>query len=731
MALVPHKITALAESDADGTDGKNIVAGAVVSLFDSSGAAVTLFDDESGSNGSTSKQTDSSGQVVVWVTPGEYRESVNGSAQRAVTIGGRAITSYPNTESLQNSRPTQTGQRAENRDLNLSQYELAESGYTPNSGDIVAANGRVWRLIKALTGFGSLDELIQNNFDYGEGKVAKVIGEQAAEWKSTSTTGLTPNQSPIERDALELVDGSGRLWTLVSDRPNPKMLGSVSTGAELSQALNVALKSGCATLGGAKYVFSDEIAIATPNCKLYFDGGSIEQTTWGFSGLQVRADNVEIYNLDVNSTQSKVGLSTSLATRYEGNVSRARCSAVYAKQAANLKLFNPHWTGFVNGVYLFGFEYNVYRENQTGNALTSTTFELSPDDQQADDYYNGGRIRILSDNGATNDVTIDDYDSATNTVTFKYEQSTFSGPYYYYIQLGRTDGLLVDGMSGDKIDFAIVGAGYKNITVKGSRFKEIEQTQEVNARPHLVYLTNNNDDIAIYDNQVESCIEASAIKVRGATNIVCHDNIAYKSRGVVNIEHCENVTLNNNVSLEGGFERVGDVYGSFILNCKNIQEEGTRLDVDPSFAGGGLAANRPVGSNYLSDRTSMLEIDIGTEIDKIDMARISETKIKVGTSIDDHYAVLVSSTDSNQANSAQDVKIMEPVIICDNPSTNTKGARVISGNRVEVLFPEILGEANTTDIQFNSTVFNGKVRTYQDAGFTFTDGGSGATLYTV
>lgn len=147
MALVPHKITALAESDADGTDGKNIIAGAVVSLFDSSGAAVTLFDDESGNNGSTAKQTDSSGQVVVWVTPGEYSESVNGSTQRAVTIGGRTVTSYPNTESLQNSRPTQTGQRAENRELANAQYELAASGYTALPGDIVAANGRVWMLI--------------------------------------------------------------------------------------------------------------------------------------------------------------------------------------------------------------------------------------------------------------------------------------------------------------------------------------------------------------------------------------------------------------------------------------------------------------------------------------------------------------------------------------------------------------------------------------------------------
>lgn len=143
MSLVPHKIVALNELN---EGAKNTIAGAVVSLFDSSGAAVTLFDDEAGSNGSTTKQTDSQGVVVVWVTAGEYSESVNGGVQRTVTVGGRSVTSYPTTESLQNSRPTQTGQRAENLQVG-GQYELAASGYAAISGDKVAANGRVWKLI--------------------------------------------------------------------------------------------------------------------------------------------------------------------------------------------------------------------------------------------------------------------------------------------------------------------------------------------------------------------------------------------------------------------------------------------------------------------------------------------------------------------------------------------------------------------------------------------------------
>lgn len=143
MSLVPHKIVALNENN---EGAKNTIAGAVVSLFDSSGAAVTLFDDEAGSNGSTTKQTDSQGAVVVWVTAGEYDEEVNGSVRRKVSVGGNSVISYPDTASLQTSRPTKTGQRAENRERANAQYELAASGYTAQPGDVVAANGRVWAL---------------------------------------------------------------------------------------------------------------------------------------------------------------------------------------------------------------------------------------------------------------------------------------------------------------------------------------------------------------------------------------------------------------------------------------------------------------------------------------------------------------------------------------------------------------------------------------------------------
>lgn len=148
MALVPHKITALAESDADGSDGKNIVAGAVVALFDTDGDAAILYDDEDYGNGSTAKQTDAVGQVVVYVEQGEYDEQVNGSIKRRVLVGGKGndIVSYGTTAEIEALRPRKTGTRIENRERANAQYILRENGYTALPGDLTAANGRVWEL---------------------------------------------------------------------------------------------------------------------------------------------------------------------------------------------------------------------------------------------------------------------------------------------------------------------------------------------------------------------------------------------------------------------------------------------------------------------------------------------------------------------------------------------------------------------------------------------------------
>lgn len=194
MSLVPHKIVALNENN---EGAKNTIAGAVVSLFDSTGAAVTLFDDESGSNGSTTKQTDSEGVVVVYVTPGEYSEQVNGGVQRKVLIGSKEIT----TDQL-------IGRVRKSQD-----------------GDVLTT-----------TGFTSA----------GDGG--------GAQWKATNTTGLTPSQTPADRGAAELVDGSGRLWVLVGSALFIEQLGAVLDGVTLNSGVVSAAVNWSNSTGGRIYL---------------------------------------------------------------------------------------------------------------------------------------------------------------------------------------------------------------------------------------------------------------------------------------------------------------------------------------------------------------------------------------------------------------------------------------------------------------------------------------------
>lgn len=286
MALVPHKITALAESDADGTDGKNIVAGAVVSLFDSSGAAVTLFDDESGSNGSTAKQTDATGQVVVWVTAGEYKESVNGSTQRTVTIGGRTITSYANTASLENSRPTQTGQRAENRERGNAQYELQPSGYVAMDGDIIAANGRVWRLIISgsawASHFGVLPDLALDQSD----SIQLAIDRVALE-------GLGVNNSS------ELKFESGRFIAKelkIPDRVTISGMGRTATELRLADGANTYLIADAKFASDSAFV-ADRISIKD----IGLNGNKANQTV-PYSLAVIRGYRCTFENVDFNDS---------------------------------------------------------------------------------------------------------------------------------------------------------------------------------------------------------------------------------------------------------------------------------------------------------------------------------------------------------------------------------------------------------------------------------------------
>lgn len=157
MTLVPYTVTALAESDAEGTDGKNIVVGAVVTLTDTNGNAVDMYDDEVGSSPNTAKVTGSNGQVIIYIEEGEYTLSVNGSESKIITGKKRLSTTQ---DLIGSTRP----------------YRV---------GDVVTTLGF------SIAGDGG-----------------------AAQWRATGNT-ITASQSPADLGDAKLSDALGNEFVLV------------------------------------------------------------------------------------------------------------------------------------------------------------------------------------------------------------------------------------------------------------------------------------------------------------------------------------------------------------------------------------------------------------------------------------------------------------------------------------------------------------------------------------
>lgn len=84
MAFYPHTVQNLAISDSEGTDGKNIVSGAVITVTDTLGNTALIYDDAAGNGAATSKITDSKGKKIIYLPAGEFNLSVNGESSKLI-----------------------------------------------------------------------------------------------------------------------------------------------------------------------------------------------------------------------------------------------------------------------------------------------------------------------------------------------------------------------------------------------------------------------------------------------------------------------------------------------------------------------------------------------------------------------------------------------------------------------------------------------------------------------
>lgn len=146
MTFFAYPITALAESDATGTDGKNIVANAVVTATDLDLNTVLMYDDESGANPNTLKTLDLKGEGNIFFTPGEYLVSINGGTAKQITIAGNAPVAYQTFADMESLRPNKTGQEFICQERANARYILQPVSYLAQTGDVTFANGRVGAL---------------------------------------------------------------------------------------------------------------------------------------------------------------------------------------------------------------------------------------------------------------------------------------------------------------------------------------------------------------------------------------------------------------------------------------------------------------------------------------------------------------------------------------------------------------------------------------------------------
>ena len=150
MALYPHTITAIAKNT---NETSNIVPGAMVSLLDSDGIAVIMYDDAAGSNGSTGKVADTRGQVTVYVEQGEYSLNVNGTANGKFVVSPvTPITEIDTFADLSAIRPLE-GQTFVCTERSGAKYIVQPSGYAALAGDVTFANGRVGELQMSTEGW--------------------------------------------------------------------------------------------------------------------------------------------------------------------------------------------------------------------------------------------------------------------------------------------------------------------------------------------------------------------------------------------------------------------------------------------------------------------------------------------------------------------------------------------------------------------------------------------------
>lgn len=284
-----------------------------------------------------------------------------------------------------------------------------------------------------------------------------------AQWKATITTGLTPSQTPANRGAAELVDGSGRLWVLQIDGyVKPEWFGAVGDGStDDTAALQCCIDSANGNRGivielqPKLYIYSSLnvtnpinmkgvtnrtdlrsslasgtcINISTPQqCKF-------SDLTLSHSVTRTGGETVLIYNPTTQNTR----------TIFENVVVASPYNGVNAKSVNALKLINCYFTSYINNA--------VMLENEIIN-------------DSGDHYFTGNTWDAGSE---PNGVSI----RQVNSGGLKLIGNKFlAGAYHYLASFNQTGTI----SPFDTSVLTVTGNSFENCTVAAMAFNAVAPT---------------------------------------------------------------------------------------------------------------------------------------------------------------------------------------------------------------------------------------------------------------
>jgi polygalacturonase len=268
---------------------------------------------------------------------------------------------------------------------------------------------------------------VMSNCSYGPNGAIPRDGSFVSGFRSKNVIGCSGKFASIEANN-GTVNEDLRVQELI-DAQNVKYYGAVGDGvaddtAAIQRAAQALTPYGTLFFPSGEYLISEEIVINVENVTAKGESSSstaitVTQPDRGI--FLVSSRDVTIHGFTFSYNGVIVPLSESYANRYKGATLRARNSAIYLDGPAdNFRTFDVTVNNLINGMYINGGQYtNFYKYDGTAaGRMTTTTFILNEADRQADDYYNGGFIRIYTEVNATTNLLITDYDGATNTVTF-------------------------------------------------------------------------------------------------------------------------------------------------------------------------------------------------------------------------------------------------------------------------------------------------------------------------